>query len=588
MTARPAISFVKSSERELQKFLSSYRRVSILQSDRVCKQSIKPSQVTFWIFEDGGWSYGHPNSGSDGGRSWCHSYLAAHFKWSNAEYQVMKNRLFLSFINIINGVYKHQHTEEYAVVYKPHVPLSGRQRAAGIVGGAIVGVGVARLREKWKNDRQQKKARVDADRLAVLLPKLETQKTAIKAMMSAKRHGVLDLKDLKDFESYKEGAAFAAQLGRSEFQNHVNFIDLLLKLEISEDDFEKLFKGMNFVEITNNELFHRIASAIGQKAFEAREDDTYCTFQIAREFVGLTTQGLQSSAKNPHFEGIVNLLDTCPLKTLNALRQIYEKPGKPLFTYPLPYAVQQYIFKQCATRRSTLGLINTKLDGHLEALDSPSDDEQSIEEDIKRIDNFILLLKDIRGKRSIDNVYYEGDYLWKCGDLAKEVEKVKLKLRRVKLLRIHQMSTKQMQVEIGQMLEKRDLTQPIDEKFVDYANTFTREFEKSQQIKNLEYLLEDKKMYDEAKVCIQQGTQLKSSVTEEVCAQLETDILSGAQTIGGGKTSDDVLGMLKCYKRVIQSPLQGAGNPFTAILRDMQMHHTNRMQRMLPQIENNP
>lgn len=461
--SRSKISFVRSSERALRAFLSSYVRVGIQNSDKTCRRSVSASQVTFWIFQDGEWSYGQPNSGSDGGRSWCHSYLASHFEWSDAEYQAMKYALFFSLQYIWTGVYKHKYEAKYAVVYKPFVPLSRGKRAAGIVGGALVGLGIGKLAEKYKKDRRLKKEEVGRKVMEALILTLGTQKDRIKSAMNLNKNKTLETTDLVDFKSYKESAEFAAKKGNGEFLNHVNFIDLLLELKISEAEFEELFKIPQFSDITRTPLFARIADFNGKKAFEAG-GDTYSTFQIAREFRELLSRGFEGAYRtNPHFEEMLNLLDTCPLKTLQAVKELAEPP-KSLFAGPLPYAVQQYIFGKCDNHGRTLFQIDNNLDRHLEDPNQLKDEETSIERDIGRICHFVSLLNVIKGGRKIENVYDEEDYLLRCSDLTDGVEKAKLKLGRVKLLHRHQMSDEQMHTKIELLLAERNLTQPIDQK----------------------------------------------------------------------------------------------------------------------------
>lgn len=388
--------------------------------------------------------------------------------------------------------------------------------------------------------------------MEALILTLGAQKVRIKSAMNLNKNKTLEATDLVDFKSYKEGAKFAAKHGNGEFLNHVNFIDLLLELKIPEAEFEALFKIPQFRDITRTELFARIVDFNGKKAFEAG-GDTYSTFQIAREFRELSSQGFERAyGTNPHFEEMLNLLDTCPLKTLQAVKELAEPP-KSLFAGPLPYAVQQYIFGKCDNHGRTLFQIDKILDRHLEDPNQIKDEETSIERDLGRIGHFVSLLNVIKGGRKIENVYYEGDYLLHCRDLTDGVEKAKLKLGRVKLLHRHQMSDEQMHTKIELLLEERNLTQPIDQKFVDYAGTFKFESGKPLPVKNFEYFLDDKRMYDTAKVCIQ-NSQKPKGVTKEVCEQLKRDIENGAIQIPAGQDKKDVSESLLCYARRKSNP----------------------------------
>ena len=316
---RPKISFVKSSQDELDKFLQSYDRVDADKLGAICERNISAWQVTFWIFQDGEWTYGRPG-GVDAGSSWCHSYLASHFKWTKAEYQTMKKTL-LNFDprNIWNGVYEHQSEKQFAVVYRPVVPWKRGKIAAALGGSVIAGVGIGFLSRKLMRARQLKKLEDNARTLTSMLPKLLWLKEEVKEDMKKWKDTILNFEFFRNFALYKEGAILAAKLGDNEFINHVNFIELLIKLQLTEETFEAVFTDQNFFAITHNALFKKINLHAGQQPFEAN-GDTYCTFQLARAFERLANPGVKE--KIPHFQQMVNLFDTCPSKTTAAVSQI--------------------------------------------------------------------------------------------------------------------------------------------------------------------------------------------------------------------------------------------------------------------------
>jgi len=312
--------FVLSSERTLLRFLKSYERVARHEIPQICSTRINESQVTVWYFKGGVWRYGQPDE-LGGSRSWCYAHLAAEFKWSDDEYRNAKKEL-CSNADELNGVYRRSsatgEATRYAIVYRPASKLSVGEIAAIASGVAIAGgLGFVGMR---RTIRARRAARVN-----FLLPILQKQQASINDIMALKQHETLRVEDLSEFESYKKNAQeYASETGSREFLDRANFIELLMKLNVPETQFDDLFNMTNFDDMISTDLFADIDKKWNREPFEAKKD-TVCTFKIAREYVKLAYPPFQALTDAQGVARMLNLLDVCPSKTIAAMCQIFEK-----------------------------------------------------------------------------------------------------------------------------------------------------------------------------------------------------------------------------------------------------------------------
>lgn len=133
--AVPLIS--PTAESDLLEFLKPYKKLS---SDEICQTPIDASQLVVWTFK-GTWHRHDARKLPKKLGSWCQVYLTSLLGLSDAQYQLVKKELFSRGLN---GVYKHQSRDLFAIVYRPALRLSNSTKAA-IAGGLVLagGLGLA-------------------------------------------------------------------------------------------------------------------------------------------------------------------------------------------------------------------------------------------------------------------------------------------------------------------------------------------------------------------------------------------------------------------------------------------------------------
>ena len=115
------------SRTDLVKFLAPYRRVP---NDAVCSARLKPDQLTLWVYAQGSWVRKNFTRIESGSGSWCGLYLGSALGADG--YKQMKADLFGNARGL-NGVYRHNSKNCYAIVYKP-VPKLGAKHVAAVAG----------------------------------------------------------------------------------------------------------------------------------------------------------------------------------------------------------------------------------------------------------------------------------------------------------------------------------------------------------------------------------------------------------------------------------------------------------------------
>lgn len=198
------------------------------------------------------------------------------------------------------------------------------------------------------------------------------------------RKEIFQLADLKHFKECKTKAQAYAQLtGKSDFRDHAHFIELLEKLNTSQAAFEKVFH-QNFKDIIQDPLFDRVSNLANEPFDDG--DDTYCIFQIAKEFKLIGELPHDSEYIYASLERLLNRVDTCSHITYHAVDQLFSNKN---LHAKLGTAVDMYEMRHNSNRNAHVATIEKILDDHLEKKINLSDiDATRIEKELEKVEHY--------------------------------------------------------------------------------------------------------------------------------------------------------------------------------------------------------